>query len=254
MSAIPQDAPGDLSQHERARLAKLEAAVDDHVASFARAGAALDEIREQRLYRQTHDRFDDYCREHWGFTAGRARQLIRAARAVTAGNARGACTEREARAMLAKPVDDLAETEIYAAAQDAYRGPLPIPAVPEGVGHLASRILVRLREGDLFGAQLDLELVTISPQDRVYIRGLIDSYELDLRDRILAIRDLRRGLRRVPTEPVPIPPQRTDYPPQRSAYPNEPAWKVTPGGLERVDKHEPKPDSPPIVICEDPGF
>jgi hypothetical protein len=40
------------------------------------------EIRDGRLYRETHGTFDDYCREGWGFSRHRASQLITAAEVV----------------------------------------------------------------------------------------------------------------------------------------------------------------------------
>jgi hypothetical protein len=43
-------------------------------------GAALAEIRATRLYRATHDRFEDYCLDKWGLTLSRCNQIIQTTR------------------------------------------------------------------------------------------------------------------------------------------------------------------------------
>ena len=68
--------------------------------TFIEVGNALSEIRDSQLYRASHDTFDEYCRERWGWTSSRARQLIGAAETVTnvtaiGGSAPG--TESQAR-------------------------------------------------------------------------------------------------------------------------------------------------------------
>jgi hypothetical protein len=71
-----------LTPAERDRLAELKAVVDRGIKTFVEVGLALAEIRETRLYRETHPTFEMFCREHWGFAASRARQLIGAAELV----------------------------------------------------------------------------------------------------------------------------------------------------------------------------
>lgn len=62
------------------RLEKLEERIERGLKTFVEVGEALLEIRDSRLYRERgYDRFEDYCRERWGFVASRARQLISAA-------------------------------------------------------------------------------------------------------------------------------------------------------------------------------
>lgn len=65
-----------ISPAEVDRLAELEAVVERGKQTFIEVGAALAEIRDQRLYRAEHTTFEDYCRSRWGFTASRGRQLI----------------------------------------------------------------------------------------------------------------------------------------------------------------------------------
>ncbi len=85
---------------DQARLAELEAVVDRGLQTFFEVGSALLEIRENKLYRDTHKTFTDYCRHRFGFTDSRGRQLIAAAKTVTAVTLLGLpvpSTEREAR-------------------------------------------------------------------------------------------------------------------------------------------------------------
>lgn len=55
---------------DRVRLAELEATVERGLATFVEVGQALSEIRNARLYRETHGTFEAYVLERWG----RARQ------------------------------------------------------------------------------------------------------------------------------------------------------------------------------------
>lgn len=72
----------ELSRPESDRLRELEDVVERGILTFYEVGTALAEIRESRLYRVTHATFDDYCRERWDMTRGRANQLVRAAEIV----------------------------------------------------------------------------------------------------------------------------------------------------------------------------
>jgi len=64
---------------EAARLAELEAVVESGLQTFVAVGQALMEIRDARLYRESHETFEVYCRDRWGWTARRSNQLIAAA-------------------------------------------------------------------------------------------------------------------------------------------------------------------------------
>lgn len=65
------------------RLQELEEVIGRGLKTFVAVGDALIEIRDSRLYRETFETFEDYCRERWGFTDRRARQLIDAAQIGT---------------------------------------------------------------------------------------------------------------------------------------------------------------------------
>lgn len=75
--------------------------------TFVDVGLALSEIREKRLYRETHKTFEDYCRQRWGWTRMRASQLISAASVVQNVNqglqGDGPDSERQARPLSALP-------------------------------------------------------------------------------------------------------------------------------------------------------
>jgi hypothetical protein len=68
-----------LTGAETERLAVLEATVDAGVQTFIDVGNALAEIRDSRLYRQTHARFADYLRERWDMSRAQGYRLIDAA-------------------------------------------------------------------------------------------------------------------------------------------------------------------------------
>ena len=59
-------------------LAELEGVIESGLMTFFEVGAALAQIRERRLYRETHDTFEAYCQERWSFNRQRASQLIQA--------------------------------------------------------------------------------------------------------------------------------------------------------------------------------
>lgn len=73
-----------LTDDQRERLRELEHQVEE---SFYRAGIALREIRDSRLYRETHGSFEEYCLERFGFRRRHPYQLIDAA--IITDNIRG---------------------------------------------------------------------------------------------------------------------------------------------------------------------
>lgn len=68
-----------LARNKR-QLGELESVIERGMKTFVEVGAALLEIRTERLYRAAgFDDFDTYCRERWGWTRQRGHQLIEAA-------------------------------------------------------------------------------------------------------------------------------------------------------------------------------
>jgi ParB family chromosome partitioning protein len=85
-----------------ARLAELETVIERGMQTFLEVGNALMEIRDQRLYRETHATFEAYCRERWGWTRQHANRQIQAARMAEVLEPMGPIpeNERQARAIL----------------------------------------------------------------------------------------------------------------------------------------------------------
>jgi hypothetical protein len=68
-----------LTIEQKKELLRLERKIES---GFYLAGIALKQIREQRLYRNTHSSFEEYCRDRFDFTRAAARYLIGAAEVV----------------------------------------------------------------------------------------------------------------------------------------------------------------------------
>lgn len=72
----------DLTISESGRLEELERVIDAGMQTFVHVGNALLEIRDSRLYRQTHGTFEEYCRDRWQMERRHAYRLIDAAQVV----------------------------------------------------------------------------------------------------------------------------------------------------------------------------
>lgn len=89
-----------LSSSDVALLARLETTIERGLGTFLEVGSALMEIRDKRLYRETHGRFEDYCQERWGFKRNYANKLIASAEVVALVEPMGTTvptSERQAR-------------------------------------------------------------------------------------------------------------------------------------------------------------
>lgn len=75
-------ANGPLSDQEREHRDNLIAVVKQEVGAFVRVGMALMEIQDKRLYRETHDTFELFCRDVFGFTSRYGRLQIEAAKVI----------------------------------------------------------------------------------------------------------------------------------------------------------------------------
>lgn len=71
-----------LTRQEERRLRNCEDVIEKGLNTFYDVGAALTEIRDSRLYRNTHAAFADYCLVRWGFSRRRGDELIAAAAVV----------------------------------------------------------------------------------------------------------------------------------------------------------------------------
>jgi VRR-NUC domain len=90
----------ELAPLEHKRLDELEAIIERGVQAFVEVGEALMEIRDSRLYKQTHSSFESYLRERWKMSRPRGYQLIDAAKLSTTVDTFPAENERQARALI----------------------------------------------------------------------------------------------------------------------------------------------------------
>jgi hypothetical protein len=97
----------DLVPAEHDRLAELEAIVEAGLETFVEVGRALLEIRDGRLYRQTHDTFEAYVRERFEISRRHADRTIEAARVADGLRPIGLKPANEAQARAMRPLVDL---------------------------------------------------------------------------------------------------------------------------------------------------
>jgi hypothetical protein len=79
-SVVIENVP--LTEDEESRLARCENTIKQGLQTFYEVGNALAEIRDERLYRKTHNAFDDYCQARWGMSKTHANRLIASANTV----------------------------------------------------------------------------------------------------------------------------------------------------------------------------
>jgi len=70
--------PNSLTDAERVRLRFCEQEIEQHESTSMSMGRPLREIREHRLYRETHERWGDYTRARWRRTKQSADRYIKA--------------------------------------------------------------------------------------------------------------------------------------------------------------------------------
>lgn len=68
-----------LTDVEQRSLEQLEAVVHAGQQTFIEVGKALAEIRDKRLYKQTHSTFESYCNDKWGWGRNYVNKFISAA-------------------------------------------------------------------------------------------------------------------------------------------------------------------------------
>lgn len=83
MSDLEQRTDTALTSKERREREECESEIRETKDAFTRCGIALARMRNKRLYRDTHNTFEDYCRDVWGFSKTYANNLITASDVVT---------------------------------------------------------------------------------------------------------------------------------------------------------------------------
>lgn len=71
-----QEGNQELTVQESTQLEELEVTIEKNLKSFYEVGSALLIIRDQKLYRETHGTFEDYCKDRWDFSRGHAYRLM----------------------------------------------------------------------------------------------------------------------------------------------------------------------------------
>ncbi len=71
-----------ITEVDSLRLFELETIIKEGLKTFVEVGNALMEIRDSKMYRETHGTFEDYCKERWNISRPRAYQLISSAKTV----------------------------------------------------------------------------------------------------------------------------------------------------------------------------
>lgn len=83
LAIVPAQTPcleaGLLTPTDRKKLDKCEQTIEKNIKGYVETGLALATIHNERLYRETHETFEHYCRERWEFGRQYAYRLISAA-------------------------------------------------------------------------------------------------------------------------------------------------------------------------------
>lgn len=69
----------ELEPHQKQRFQSLEHTVSTGLRDFQHTGQALAEIRDNEFFRETHETFEAYLAQRWGFTLPQASRLMDAA-------------------------------------------------------------------------------------------------------------------------------------------------------------------------------
>lgn len=149
-------APHVLTAAERSDLARMEDQVERHEAQHLDVGRPLREIRDKRLYRETHARFEDYCRDRWGMPRQTANRYIRAVEVVQELEAAGLPaprSERQARPLGRLSPEARANVAVRARDESGFRG-----MSAARVAALADEVAARQPAGTV-AARPDLVLV-----------------------------------------------------------------------------------------------
>lgn len=103
--------------------------------TFVEVGAALKAIRDERLYRETHDTFGDYCKDRWNIARRTAYQLINGSQATE--NVRDCAQVDPTNEYQARPLTQLdtpaEQREAWAEAVEQCEGEQPTARVVEQV-------------------------------------------------------------------------------------------------------------------------
>jgi DNA modification methylase len=133
----------ELSPLERTRFLDLERVVERGLDAFVAVGQALLEIRDARLYRETHESFEAYLDERWGICRSRGYQLIDAAKVAaalsTAVDLEPPVNEAQARALVSLVGDEKAMIEVWRDLRVEHGGRVTADLVRQAVSERIAR-------------------------------------------------------------------------------------------------------------------
>ncbi len=136
----------ELTPDEERERHRLELRVER---AFYEAGAALRQLRDKRLYRSTHKKFEDYCRERFRFSRDKADLMIKAVGVVdnlkNDDNCRRFLPTAESQIRDLSDFTAIQQCQIYVAAVEEAGGKVPTRRIVKG-------IVARLKEKPLFKA------------------------------------------------------------------------------------------------------
>ena len=72
----------ELTVIEKTELEELETIIKQSAGAFYRVGCALAKIRDSRLYRETHDTFEAYCKDMWEMGVRHVQRLMLSAKTI----------------------------------------------------------------------------------------------------------------------------------------------------------------------------
>ena len=75
-SKLEKEMALELTVIEKTELEELETVIKQDMGAFYRVGCALAKIKDSRLYRETHDTFEAYCKDRWEMSKTNANRLI----------------------------------------------------------------------------------------------------------------------------------------------------------------------------------
>lgn len=116
-----------LEMVERNDLQYHEQRIEKGLSTFIEVGESLAKIRDSRLYRESYDTFEEYCRERWGFTDNYARRLMTSSEVVKSVPMGTVTSERQARE-LAK-VEPEKREQVIQKAQESTGGKVTARAI-----------------------------------------------------------------------------------------------------------------------------
>ena len=116
-----------MTKTEQSTLAECEARIQQGWTTFIEVGTALAQIRDQRLYRQSHTNFKVYCAERWQYGRGYADRLIGTAelaqKLTPIGVTMQPTHEAQLRPLLGLPLDQAKQAWIKATKETGGRPP-----------------------------------------------------------------------------------------------------------------------------------